>query len=176
MADFDEMVLVGRVARPHGLRGQVAVNPETDFAEERFAPGQSLWTRSPRGDEQLTIVTARMQGARPVIAFAGYERIEDAEQLVGQELRIPAGMLQPLGEHAYYEHELTGCVVETLEGARIGTVDRVEGSFGSSRLIVDGAGGEIDIPLALDICREIDVAAKRIRIEPPEGLLELNEK
>ena len=48
MADWDDMVLVGRIARPHGLRGQVVVNPETDFVEERFVSGATMWTRSDR--------------------------------------------------------------------------------------------------------------------------------
>ena len=175
MADFDEMILVGRVARPHGLRGQVIIDPATDFVEERFAPGNAVWTRSPRGEEQLTIGTVRFQGTRPVVGFTGFERIEDVQQLAGLELRVPAEMLQPLAEGIYYEHQLEGCVVELMSGERVGTVRRVEGGAGASRLIVDGARGDIEIPLAMDICREIDVDARRIRIQPPEGLLELNE-
>ena len=61
MADWDEMVLVGRIARPHGIRGQVIVNPETDFVEDRFKPGAIFWTRSARGDEQLKVTSARVQ-------------------------------------------------------------------------------------------------------------------
>jgi 16S rRNA processing protein RimM len=175
MADFDEMVLVGRVARPHGLRGQVVIDPATDFAEERFAAGNTVWTRSPRGDELLTIAAVRFQGARPVVGFAGFERIEDAERLAGLELRVPAATLQPLADGTYYEHQLEGCIVELMSGERVGTVRRVEGGAGASRLIVDGARGDIEIPLAVDICREIDVDARRIRIEPPQGLLELND-
>src|SRR3954467_2801909 len=107
---WDDLVLVGRIARPHGLKGQVVVNPETDFAEERFAPGATLWTRSDRGDEQLVVASARMQGARPVIGFDGFERIEDAERLAGLELRVPEGSLQALGQGVYYQHQLVGCV------------------------------------------------------------------
>ena len=59
--DWEEMALVGRIARPHGLRGQVAINPETDFIEERFAEGATVWTRSPAGDERLTVVSMRVQ-------------------------------------------------------------------------------------------------------------------
>jgi 16S rRNA processing protein RimM len=176
MADFDEMVLVGRVARPHGLRGQVVIDPATDFAEERFAAGNFVWTRSPRGDERLTILSVRFQGLRPVIGFAGFARIEDVERLAGLELRVPAAMLRPLADGTYYEHQLEGCVVELMNGEPVGAVRRVEGGAGASRLIVAGARGDIEVPLAVDICREIDVDARRIRIEPPEGLLELNEK
>ena len=73
MADWDDMVLVGTVARPHGLRGQVVVNPHTDFLEERFRPGATFWTRSRLGDEQLVVDSARFQGGRPVIGFDGVQ-------------------------------------------------------------------------------------------------------
>ncbi len=169
------MVVVGRIARPHGLRGQVAVNPQTDFVEERFAPGATLWTRTAAGEAQMTIATARVQGARPIVGFVGVATVEDAARLSGLELRIPEAMLKPLAPGTYYEHQLAGCRVETAGGEPVGTVARVEGVAGSQRLVVDGPRGEIDVPLAGGICREVDVAARRIVIEPPPGLLELNE-
>jgi 16S rRNA processing protein RimM len=172
--NFDDMVLVGRVARPHGIRGQVIVNPETDFIEDRFAPGATVWTRSDRGDEQLTIDSARVQGNRPVIGFAGFSRIEDVERLAGLELRVPEEALQPLADGMYYQHQLVGCSVETRTGDGIGLVTRVEGGAGGSLLVVQGERDEILVPFATDICVDVDVVAKRIRIEPPEGLLDLN--
>ena len=176
MTDWDEMAVVGRVARPHGLRGHVIVNPETDFVEERFRAGAVVWTRPKTGsDERLTISSARVQNGRPVIGFEGFSRIEDVERLAGLELRVPEDTLQPLDEGRYYEHQLIGCIVSTVSGSTVGVVTRIEGGTGSSRLVVDGARGEVLIPLAVDICVEIDVDAKRIRIDPPEGLLELNE-
>jgi len=173
---WENMVVVGRVARPHGLRGHVIVNPETDFVDERFRPGADVWIRPAGGERRLTIVAARVQGGRPVVAFDGLSRLEDVEELSGLELRIPEAALQPLEPGRYYEHQLVGCMVETRDGAAVGPVVRVEGGAGGSRLVVDGRRGEILIPLAVDICAEIDVAARRIRIDPPEGLLELNEK
>ena len=170
------MVLVGRIARPHGLRGQVIVNPETDFVEDRFVTGATVWARSDRGDEALTITSARVQNGRPVIAFAGYSNIEDAERLAGLELRVPEETLPALGDGVYYQHQLVGCEVETVAGAPVGEVSRVDGGAGGSLLAVRGVRGEVLIPLAQHICVEIDVAAKRIRIDPPDGLLELNEK
>ena len=170
------MALVGRIARPHGLRGQVVVNPETNFVEERFAEGAALWTRSAAGNEQLTVASLRVQNGRPVVGFEGFTRIEDVERLAGLELRVPEETLQPLQPGSYYEHQLVGCVVETAAGNVVGTVAAVEGGAGATRLVMNGPRGEILIPLALDICVEIDVVNKRIRIDPPDGLLELNEK
>jgi 16S rRNA processing protein RimM len=175
MAAWDDMVLVGRIAKPHGLRGDVVINPETDFVEARFAVGETLWTKSDRGQETLTITAARVQNGRPVVGFDGFSRVEDVERLAGLELRVPETALQPLAEHTYYQHQLVGCAVETTTGERIGDVARVDGGMGGSLLVVNSSRGEILVPLTLAICVEIDVEAKRIRIEPPEGLLELNE-
>ena len=175
MANWDEMVLVGRIGRPHGIRGQVFVNPETDFIDERFVAGATMWTRSGRGDEQLTIASARVQNGRPVVGFDGFASIDDVERLAGLELRVPEETLQPLGDGAYYQHQLVGCGVETVAGEQVGVVTRVDGGAAGSLLTIDGARGEILIPFASDICVEIDIVARRIRVEPPEGLLDLNE-
>jgi len=176
MADFDDMVLVGRIARPHGLKGHVVVNPDTDFVEDRFAAGTTFWTRTASGDAQLAVATARVHGGYPIVRFAGCERIEDAERLAGLELRVPEETLQPLAAGTYYQHQLAGCEVVDTAGANIGRVSRVEGGAGSMRLVIEGTRGEVQVPLADAICRDIDVAARRIVIDPPEGLLELNEK
>jgi 16S rRNA processing protein RimM len=176
VSDWDEMVLIGRVARPHGLKGQVVVNPETDFIEERFAPGSRMWTRHGDALEALTVTSAKVQGRRPVVGFEGFERIEDVERLAGCELRIPESALQTLDEGHYYQHQLAGCEVETVAGERVGVVVKVEGGVGASRLVVENNGGEVLIPFVTAICTEVDVTARRIRIDPPEGLLELNRR
>jgi 16S rRNA processing protein RimM len=173
--NWDDMALVGRIARPHGLRGQVVISPETDFVDERFAEGARVWTRSAAGDEQLTVATVRVQNGRPVVGFEGFSRIEDVERLAGLELKVPEETLQPLQPGTYYQHQLVGCTLETVAGAVIGQVAAVEGGAGATRLVLNGPRGEILIPLAVDICVDIDVASKRIRIDPPEGLIELNE-
>ena len=168
------MVLVGKVARPHGIRGQVVVNPETDFIDDRFRVGATLWIRDGQMSP-LTVTSFRVQGGRPVVGFDGFERIEDVERLAGHELRVPEDTLQPLGPGQYYHHQLIGCGVETASGEPVGVVERVEGGIGGSRLVINGARGEVLIPLVTEICVDIDVAAKRIRINPPDGLLDLNE-
>ena len=169
------MVVVGRIARPHGLRGQVAVTPETDFIAERFRPGALVWTRWAGRDEQLTIAFARVQNGRPVIGFEGLSSVEAVGRLAGLELRVPEASLQPLEPGRYYEHQLVGCAVEDAEGGGVGTVVRVERGAGGSHLVVQGPRGEILVPLAVNICVEVDVGGRKIRIDPPEGLLELNE-
>ena len=173
--DWASMVVVGRVARPHGLKGHVVVNPETDFIDERFAPGSVLWTEGPEGPEPLRVADAKLHGSRPVVGFEGFTRVEDAGRLAGRELRIPETLLQPLDAGRYYEHQLAGCAVETTAGQPVGTVKRLEGNGGNVTLVIEATSGEVLIPFAADICRTVNPAARRIVIEPPEGLLELNE-
>jgi 16S rRNA processing protein RimM len=129
-----------------------------------------------RGDRPhaLTLTSVRFQHDRPVLGIAGVETMDDAEALAGCELRVPTETLARLPNDTYYRHDLIGCRVETREGATVGVVHDVEGTLNGSRLVVASENREILIPLALAICTSIDVAGKRIVIEPPEGLLDLN--
>jgi len=175
--DWDAMAVVGRVARPHGLRGQVIVNPETDFPEERFQPGAELFVNRGGVAESITITTVRFQQQRPVIGFRGIDDMNAAATFAGAELRVPIDRLAVLPPDTFYRHDLIGCAVETSAGAVVGQVEDVEGTMGGSRLVVKTSGGvEVLVPLVAEICTAIDPAAKRIVIDPPEGLLELNER
>jgi 16S rRNA processing protein RimM len=172
---WEDMALVGRIARAHGIRGQVIVNPETDFPDERFQPGAELFIERAGGLETLTVTTVRFHRERPVIGFAGVETMDDAEALAGHDLRVPIDRLAALPPDTFYRHDLIGCRVDTRDGRAVGVVRDVEGTLTGSRLIVDGEHGEVLIPLVAVICTEVDPAAKRIVIDPPEGLIEVNE-
>jgi len=174
-SNWDEMVLVGRVARSHGNRGQVIVDPATDFPEERFKQGSVLLTQRGGVIEALTVESVRFHRGRPIIGLAGVATMDAAEALAGSELRIDAEALQPLPPGLFYRHDLIGCSVETPRGESIGVVTGVEGDGAGSRLIVpSGSGGEVLIPLAEGICLEVDTARRKIVVEPPDGLLDLN--
>lgn len=170
------MAVVGRVARPHGIRGQFFVNPDTDFPEERFAVGATLFTMRGGLVEPLVVTASRLQQGRPVIGIEGVTDMDEARALAGLELRVPVDALLPLPDGTFYHHELIGCVVETEDGRMVGAVSNVEGDLGNTRLVVQGDQGELLIPLAVDICTTIAPEAKRIVIAPPAGLLELNER
>ena len=175
MPEWDSMVLVGRVARAHGIRGHVVVNPETDFVAERFRDGAQVWTRVGGQERLLSIVDARLEGRRPILAFDGYGSVEAADTLAGAELRVPESALRALPEGSYYLHQLVGCRVETIDGAAVGEIGRVDGGVGTAVLVVNGARGEVLVPFVREICVGIDVAARVIRVQMPDGLLELNE-
>jgi len=172
--EWNEMAAVGRIARTHGIRGQVIVNLDTDFPEARFRPGAELFIERNGAVQTLTLTTVRFQHDRPVIGIAGVETINDAEALAGQELRVAVEALAPLPDSTFYRHDLIGCRVETSSGELVGTVENVEGTLNGSRLVVAAPRGEVLIPLVSAICTTIDPPTKRIVVDPPEGLLDLN--
>ena len=176
MSEWDDAILIGVVARTHGNRGEVIVNAETDFPEERFREGAQLMTRRKDGTPAtLEVATMRMHQGRPVILFTGVGSLDEAELLAGQELRIAEveGDAELLAEGEYYHRDLIGCAVVTEGGESIGEVTAIEGDRSATRLVVRSRRSEVLIPLADAICT-VDLKGKRITVRPPEGLLELN--
>jgi 16S rRNA processing protein RimM len=169
------MVVVGRVARSHGNRGEVILNSETDFPGERFRTGASLVLRRPGEPPEVVAITAvRFHSGRPILRLAGVGSIDDAERLAGAEVRVPESEVGPLPEGVYYHHQLVDCEVVSASGELVGRVAAVEGGQGANRLVVRGRRGEVLIPLAAEIC-QVDLPSRRIRVTPPEGLLDLND-
>jgi 16S rRNA processing protein RimM len=168
------MVLVGFIARTHGNKGEVILNSESDFAELRFRVGATLFARLADGPVQALQVTAvRFQQGRPILGIAGFSSIGEAERLAGAELRVPASEQEALPAGTYYHHQLIGCEVVTNDGDLVGKVADVQGDGNATRLVVRGTRAEVLIPLAQEIC-DIDVAARKIVVTPPQGLLEVN--
>lgn len=168
-----ELILVGRIARPHGVRGDVLVNPETDFPEERFAAGRVLQLELAGRAESVTIETVRFHQGRPLVGFSGVDTMEAAEAIVGAELKVPEAEIPPLPAGTYYRHDLVGCEVTDTTGQAIGRVTSVDGPLERSRLVIAGPRGEVMVPMVGGILVSVDPAAKRIVVDPPAGLLDL---
>jgi 16S rRNA processing protein RimM len=167
---LSELLLVGRVARAHGNKGQVIVNPETDFPSDRFAEGNVVLVEQAGTQTERRIASVRFHQGRPIIALDGIETMNDAEALAGAELKMPASTLPA---RTYYRHDLVGCEVRTKDGQAIGKVTDVEGSLERSRLVIARQGGEVMVPMVDAICISVDPVRKLIVVDPPEGLLEL---
>jgi 16S rRNA processing protein RimM len=169
---WDDMVLVGRLGRPHGLRGEVLILPETDFPEMRFAEGATVYAR--KGDTVLAleIETSRVHAGRPLVGFRGLSTIDDVEGLGRGELKIPESALVPLPDGEYYWYQYVGAPVQTEAGDAVGTVVRVEPTGGSGMLVVQRGAEEILIPLTPSMCPVL--RPDLIVVRPPEGLLDLN--
>lgn len=168
----DDRLVVGRVARAHGNRGQVIVNPDTDFAEDRFQEGRVLLVGEAAVPRAITSV--RFQQGRPIIGLAGIDSMDEAERLAGAELKMPLSDLAALPDGTFYRHDLVGCEVQDTDGRIIGEVAAVEGPMDGSRLVIHAPHGEVLIPLVADICVEVVPAERKIRVKAPDGLIELN--
>jgi 16S rRNA processing protein RimM len=175
----DEWLAVARVLRPRGLKGEVTVDVLTDFPE-RLGTLCDVHLEAPAGSlERLHIADSWWHQGTLVLRFAGIGSIDEAEKLRGRLLLIPRSQRVRLGPNQYYVWELVGCAVLRSNGDAVGVVTEVEPTGGVDLLRVraDGAAPGVEdllIPLAEEICTAIDVGARRVVIEPPEGLLDLN--
>lgn len=170
----DDLITVAHIVKARGLRGEVVADLLTDFPE-RFAGLTSLIGLNEDGTRRsLQIEEQWLHGDRIVFKFAGFDGVDEAKELVGYALALPADERIELPQDSFYDWELAGCRVETIGGAHVGEVRNIMRTGGVQLLaVVDDAGRERLIPMASDICVEIDVEKKLIRIDPPEGLLEL---
>ena len=166
-----ELILVGRVARAHGNKGQVIVNPETDFPADRFAEGNVLTVDLAGRQSERRIASVRFHQGRPIIALDGVETMNDAEALAGAELKMPASALPA---QTYYRHDLVGCEVRTKDGQTVGKVTAIEGTLERSHLVIARQGGEVMVPMVEGIVLSLDVRDRQIVVDPPSGLIDLN--
>jgi len=166
---FDEMVAIGRIDRPQGRRGEVVVTPFSD-RPDRFPNLERAFVPGPGGvARELTVTSSWPHKDRWVLKLAGVDSIDDADGLRGLELRIGEEELAPLPEGTYYDHELRGLeVVDAMGGERLGVVRSLIETGGVPVLAVDTPGGESLIPLAERFVRQVDLAAGRMLVCPPE--------
>ncbi len=167
-----DLVTVGRIVRGEGKDGTLKI---------RFFP----WIKKPsfrevfieqEGECQVYKVEGYNQAANSsFLKFEGVNGLEAAEALRGREIMVNPAELPRPEEGMFYDFELLGCRVETLDGQTVGTVTGLNEAGPLSFLIVDRAGRTIDIPFVEAICQRIDLDKKLIIIDPPEGLLDLNE-
>lgn len=173
-ADEDDLIVVAHIVKVRGLRGEVVADLLTDFPE-RFEGLTALIGLTEDGTRRsLQIEEHWFHGDRIVFRFAGFDRVEDAKELVGYSLALPADERVQLPKDSFYDWELAGCRVETIDGEKVGEVKSILRTGAVEVLtVVDDAGRERLIPMASDICVQIDVENKLIRVDPPKGLLEL---
>lgn len=160
--------MIGRVGRPHGVRGEVTVQPLTDEPARRFVPGVVLAA----GDRTLTLAGARRHGDRLLAVFEEIADREAAADLTGTLLSLDVPADEDTGEDdAWYDHQLVGLTVRSTSGVDLGEVLRVE--HGAQDLLVVRVGaGERLVPFVGPIVPVVDVAAGFLVVDPPSGLLD----
>jgi 16S rRNA processing protein RimM len=187
-------LVVGRITRPHGVRGEVSVEVRTDEPDRRFAVGSVLAT-DPAEAGPLTVASARWHTGRLLVGFEGVSDRNQAETLRGAWLTLDsadAGSSDDPDE--FHDHELIGLAVVTVSGKPVGRVTDVR-HFGQDLLVIEAdrpaepasarsgyrevpgsrppGPAPLLVPFVAAIVPEVDVAAGRLVIDPPPGLLEL---
>lgn len=169
---MEELVAIARIVKPRGLRGEVVADLLTDFPE-RFEDLENVIAVLPDATRRdLKIEDIWFQKDRVVFRFDGIDSIEDADTLRNIEICVPESEAVGLDQDEYFDWQLEGCEVRTIEGERIGMVREVMRTGGTENLVVVGDEREYLIPFAGAICTEIDVEKKLIQVDLPEGLLE----
>ncbi|HEY6148791.1 MAG TPA: ribosome maturation factor RimM [Thermoanaerobaculia bacterium] len=167
------MLLVGIVRRPHGLAGEVSVEPFTDLPD-RFAPGVRVEWRRGEDAKVLTVLSARPHGGRVLVAFDGFSGVDSARTLAGGELSVSEFESPPPPEGWYMSHQIEGWRCEDVAGRLAGTVRMLETTPAGALLSIETPSGkEALVPFVHPIVVRVDEALRRIVIDPPEGLLEV---
>ena len=173
-------VCLARIVRPWGRRGEVRAAVLTDFPERLLKLRRVLLGGGKKEPQPAVIRSARLEPSRrfAVFHFEGCDSIEAAGRLVGLDVQIPLAERAPLPPGTYYVNDLVGCEVLEPGGRRLGRVRDVQATGeempGTPILSVDTPSGELLVPMAAEICREIDLEKRRIIVELPEGLGDLN--
>ena len=171
------LLLVGRIGRPHGVRGEVKIIPDTDdpyrFAElERLFIGDDASSAAP-----VALRSVRFQqvskGTIPLVAFEGFEAKETVDRFKNKLVFAAEDELPPLDDDEFYIHDLIGCTVDTLDGNRVGTLKSVL-ELPAHYVYVVGRKGQPDalIPAVPAFIEDVDVEKQRIVIRPIDGLLD----
>lgn len=168
-------LVVGRIGRPHGIRGDVTVEVRTDDPELRFAAGTVLATE-PAAAGPLTVGAVRWHSGRLLVSFAGVQDRDGAEELRGVQLVVDSGDLEePPDPDSFRDYQLIGLTVTTAAGETVGQVADIL-HHGQDLLVITGngprSGAEILVPFVAALVPEVDVAGGRLVIDPPRGLLD----
>ncbi|MEU8260588.1 ribosome maturation factor RimM [Micromonospora sp. NPDC048999] len=196
------LLIVGRIGKPHGIRGEVTVEVRTDEPEARFAPGMVLRTMpgaTPRAAQaqdvlraepgavapaqpgayqvpaELTVEFARMHQGRLLVAFEGVLDRDVAEALRGTLVGVDSAEVSPPEDpEEFHDHQLVGLAVVTPAGERLGEVARIDHAPASDLLVLRRPEGRTAlIPFVKAIVPEVDIAGGRVVVDPPDGLLDL---
>ncbi|MBW8350472.1 ribosome maturation factor RimM [Bacillus sp. IITD106] len=166
---------VGKIVNTHGIKGEVRVISKTDFPEERYSPGSTLYLFLPKTKEPIKLIVKshRTHKNFDLLTFENYTNINDVEPMKDGILKVSEEQLNDLSEGEYYFYEIIGCTVITEDEEEIGVIKEILTPGANDVWVVKGKDGkELLIPYIDDVVIDISVENKRIIINPIEGLLE----
>ncbi len=167
-------IAIARIVRTRGNRGEVMADLYTDIPA-RFASLSEVWLELADGSRELVeIEEAWEHKGRQVLKFVGTDSISAAERWVGAWVEVEESEAITPPEGSYFDHQLVGCRVLTLGGEDLGQVREILHITDNTQIVVFGDRGEILIPAAGGFCTEISIKDKRILVNLPQGLVDLN--
>lgn len=171
MAESPTYLILGRVTRPHGVRGAMCVMPDTDFPE-RLAGLTEVVLLQAGQPTPVRVQRIRRHRHEWVVTLAGVGSIDEARRWQGASLAVPRAQAAPLPLGRHYVFEVLGLRVETEAGENLGSIAQILRTGGNDVYVVQGAGREYLIPAISSVVLAIEPAAGRVIIRPLAGLLE----
>ncbi len=170
-------LVAGRIAKAHGITGELVVDIRTDDPEERFAVGNRLRLKNIRSgiDREVVVTSVRPHGGRLLVRLDGVADRDAAEALRGGLFLVDSAELPPIDDpDEFYDHQLEGLAVRTVDGVPVGTVSEVLHTPGGELLSVRAeSGAEVLVPFVSEIVTSVSLDGGLVEIDPPEGLLDL---
>ena len=172
-----DTVVVGRIGRPHGVRGEVTVEVRTDDPDLRFVPGATFRT-DPAARGPLTVTGVHWHSGTLLLRLTGpdgqpLDSREAAESVRNTELLVAVADLPPLEDDDFYDHQLVGLTARTPDGTVLGEVTAVRHEAQDLLVIRRNDGGDVLLPFVSALVPTVDLAGGYLVADPPEGLLEL---
>lgn len=175
--DRENCLLIGKVVKPHGIKGEVKVFAFSE-TPEAFAGYPRLWLVEEQSgrSEEFTVRSARPQGKAVVVALEGVVGRDRSEALVGREVWLEKSLLPDLADDEFYWHELEGMLVDDEQGVELGRITGLFSGGAHDILIVKRGGEEFLIPARDEFITEINRQSGRVSVCLPPGLLEINQR
>jgi 16S rRNA processing protein RimM len=171
-----ETIVVGRIGKPHGIKGEVSVEPRTDEPDRRFADGAVLKTENKRpgatGPGHLTVASTKWHSGRLLVRFEEIADRNAAEEARGTVLSIDFDPDErPEDPEEFYDHQLIGLAVVTTDGRPVGELREIVHGSAQDLLVITAEGPDVLVPFVSELVPEVDVAGGRIVVEDRPGLL-----
>ncbi|MEJ2110197.1 MAG: ribosome maturation factor RimM [Acidobacteriota bacterium] len=168
-------ITIARIVRTRGNRGEVVVESLTDFPDRFDELEEVLLEFENRDLGKIQLDFTWEHKGRRVLKFKGIDSIDSAQKLVDCLVQVPKDEAVELPEGTYFDHDLIGCTVEDSNEKTLGVVDSILRISGNNQLVVKNKNKEFLIPAVGSICKQISIEKQRIIVDPPEGLMDLNE-
>ena len=168
-----QYIPIGKIINTHGLKGEVKIESWSDFDEERYTIGNTVYLETEEGILPLIVKSYRVHKGFPLVSFKGYEHINDVEKYKTCVLYMDAKDRQPLPDGKHYVDQLIGLSVQDEEKQLIGKIIAVEETNGAQKnfRVIKEDGKEILIPDVPAFIKDVDMEEKMMTIHVIEGLL-----